>query len=108
MATRPLSRATRSPLADFELDTDALERIAKRAGVEANVARRVLSAYWLSDERETRDLAIVAEVIRRLEIVTRGEQPCGGPDEATADEKPAAVPVRRRMPSVGPRHNGGR
>jgi len=86
----------------FDLSGAALERIARDAGAEdANVARRILRAYWFSKEREARDLAIAGETIRRLEIVLRRELP----REALrrGESRRPARPGRGPMPSVGPR-----
>jgi hypothetical protein len=50
------------------LPSEAIERIARNAGVEdANCARRVLRAYEHSDERRARDAQLVDAAVRSFE-----------------------------------------
>ena len=60
----------------FDLTPNAIERIAHDGGAEdANDARRILRAYWFSNERKKRDQAIAEETIRRLEVILEHELP---------------------------------
>jgi hypothetical protein len=106
MTSEPASKSTSFPLVDFELTADALERIAYHADVDTHLARRVLDAYRLSEDREARDLAIVEETIRRLELLLQRTLP----GDLSCRELGFELEPRQRtrprgpMPSVGPRH----
>jgi hypothetical protein len=71
---------TGSPVTEHEplgLSSEAIERIARNAGVEdANCARRVLRAYEHSEERRTRDAQLIDVAVRivRTEAPTRIRQ----------------------------------
>ena len=62
---------TGSPATKHEplgLPSEAIERIARNAGVEdANCARRVLRAYEHSEERRTRDAQLLEAAVRSFE-----------------------------------------
>jgi len=60
----------------FDLTAHAIERIAGVVGAEdANDARRILRAYWFSNERKHCDQTIAEETIRCLELILQRELP---------------------------------
>jgi hypothetical protein len=62
------------------LPSEAIERIARNAGVEdANCARRVLRAYEHSNECRARDAQLVEAVVRSFERRIRQGSDIGGP-----------------------------
>jgi hypothetical protein len=62
------------------LPTEAIERIARNAGVEdANCARRVLRAYEHSNECRTRDAQLLEAAVRSFERRIRHESDIGEP-----------------------------
>ncbi len=61
------------------LPSEAIERIARNAGVEdANCARRVLRAYEQSNEGRARDVQLVEAAVRSFERELQDEFDSGG------------------------------
>jgi hypothetical protein len=68
--------ATATVSEPFDLSPRAIERIAGDAGAEdANAARRILRAYWHSEERTARDAGLVDHAIRDVERMLQRELP---------------------------------
>ncbi len=87
---------TREPLG---LPSEAIERIARNAGVEdANCARRVLRAYEYSTERRTREAQLIDAAVRSFERKPRHDFENGGLFDS------AVLPCQRVRRLEGRRH----
>ncbi len=80
MVVSALETGTTTKHEPLGLPSEAIERIARNAGVEdANCARRVLRAYEHSNECRTRDAQLVDAAVRSFERRIRHESDIGGP-----------------------------